>query len=220
MPVGAAHTCTLGHWATLHGPLGITNSCIFSVSCFVCSIVCLVTEPLCHVYNIICAIFGNLLTRSFIGRQDLLIFIGQFSCAIFTILCFDSGLQIQSPSMIHLSASISVRFVLLILKLQNNRRLLNQKQDPFETSPFKPRWDYEFVRKYLGTERLPKMELLNYLQSHADSVWLKKWRLTGSPKTIKKSKSCSNLANAYKDFVQHCVSGILRLGSNNWLNVW
>ena len=38
-------------------------------------------------------------------------------------------------------------------------------------------------------------------------MWLKKWRLTGSPKTIKKSKSCSNLANAYKDFVQHCVTG-------------
>ena len=95
-------------------------------------------------------------------------------------------------------------------------RLLNQKQDPFETSPFKPRWDHDFVRKYLGTERLPKLELLNYLQSHADSVWLKKWRLTGSPKTIKKSKSCSNLATAYKDFIQHCVAAPGRESEHEW----
>jgi hypothetical protein len=54
------------------------------------------------------------------------------------------------------------------------------------------------VVSHLGTDSLPKCDLINYLQDHADSAFLRKWKLTGSTKSIRKNRNCSQLVSAYK----------------------
>ncbi|CAB4007947.1 E3 ubiquitin- ligase HECTD1-like isoform X1 [Paramuricea clavata] len=62
------------------------------------------------------------------------------------------------------------------------------------------RWSVKYVVSHLGTDSLPKCDLINYLQDHADSAFLRKWKLTGSTKSIRKNRNCSQLVSAYKEF--------------------
>eukprot|EP00116_Pleurobrachia_bachei_P008772 sb/3469034/ len=95
-------------------------------------------------------------------------------------------------------------------------RLQSQETDPIVSGGFKPKWELEYVRRYLGSERLPKLDLINYLQAYGDSVWLRKWRLNASARSVKKCKSCSSLSNIYRDFVQHTAAEKQTSETNEW----
>ena len=60
------------------------------------------------------------------------------------------------------------------------------------------RWTMGFVAHYLGTEQLPKNELINYLKSNADDNFLTRWRLSGTSKNVRKTRNCSQLIATYK----------------------
>ncbi|XP_038260485.1 E3 ubiquitin-protein ligase HECTD1 isoform X7 [Dermochelys coriacea] len=64
-------------------------------------------------------------------------------------------------------------------------------------------WSIEHVEQYLGTDELPKNDLITYLQKNADSAFLRHWKLTGTNKSIRKNRNCSQLIAAYKDFCEH-----------------
>ncbi|XP_058843633.1 E3 ubiquitin-protein ligase HECTD1 isoform X3 [Acipenser ruthenus] len=64
-------------------------------------------------------------------------------------------------------------------------------------------WSVEHVEQYLGTDELPKNDLITYLQKNADSAFLRRWKLTGTNKSIRKNRNCSQLIAAYKDFCEH-----------------
>uniref|UniRef100_A0A8C9G1J4 E3 ubiquitin-protein ligase n=1 Tax=Pavo cristatus TaxID=9049 RepID=A0A8C9G1J4_PAVCR len=64
-------------------------------------------------------------------------------------------------------------------------------------------WSVEHVEQYLGTDELPKNDLITYLQKNADSAFLRHWKLTGTNKSIRKNRNCSQLIAAYKDFCEH-----------------
>ncbi|XP_015205637.2 E3 ubiquitin-protein ligase HECTD1 isoform X9 [Lepisosteus oculatus] len=64
-------------------------------------------------------------------------------------------------------------------------------------------WSVEHVEQYLGTDELPKNDLITYLQKNADSTFLRRWKLTGTNKSIRKNRNCSQLIAAYKDFSEH-----------------
>lgn len=59
-------------------------------------------------------------------------------------------------------------------------------------------WPVDYVERHLGTEALPKSELIGYLRSCADSAFLHHWRLVGTERNIKKSHNCVQLISAYK----------------------
>eukprot|EP00053_Salpingoeca_punica_P020085 m.207429 g.207429 ORF g.207429 m.207429 type:complete len:2206 (+) comp17789_c0_seq4:215-6832(+) len=63
-------------------------------------------------------------------------------------------------------------------------------------------WDVKFVEEKLGSDLLPKYDVVLYLQRHAKSDWLRLMRLSGKTKAICKSRNCKQIAAAYKDFVQ------------------
>ncbi|KAM9466848.1 E3 ubiquitin-protein ligase HECTD1 isoform 3-T5 [Clarias gariepinus] len=63
-------------------------------------------------------------------------------------------------------------------------------------------WSVEHVEQYLGTDELPKNDLITYLQKNADSTFLRHWKLTGTNKSIRKNRNCSQLIAAYKDFCE------------------
>ena len=50
----------------------------------------------------------------------------------------------------------------------------------------------------MGTDELPKSEVISFLQRNADAAFLRKWKLTGVPKSIRKNRNCSQLVAAYK----------------------
>ncbi|XP_039598295.1 E3 ubiquitin-protein ligase HECTD1 isoform X8 [Polypterus senegalus] len=64
-------------------------------------------------------------------------------------------------------------------------------------------WSVEHVEQHLGTDELPKNDLITYLQKNADSTFLRRWKLTGTNKSIRKNRNCSQLIAAYKDFYEH-----------------
>ncbi|XP_041069866.1 E3 ubiquitin-protein ligase HECTD1 isoform X1 [Carcharodon carcharias] len=64
-------------------------------------------------------------------------------------------------------------------------------------------WSVEHVEQYLGTDELPKNDLITYLQKNADSAFLRHWKLTGTNKSIRKNRNCSQLIAAYKEFCEH-----------------
>ncbi|XP_040826176.1 E3 ubiquitin-protein ligase HECTD1 isoform X5 [Ochotona curzoniae] len=64
-------------------------------------------------------------------------------------------------------------------------------------------WSIEHVEQYLGTDELPKNDLITYLQKNADATFLRHWKLTGTNKSIRKNRNCSQLIAAYKDFCEH-----------------
>ncbi|XP_033103063.1 E3 ubiquitin-protein ligase HECTD1-like isoform X1 [Anneissia japonica] len=62
------------------------------------------------------------------------------------------------------------------------------------------RWSTSFVEQQVGSDQLPKSELIAYLQQNADIQFLRRWKLIGSSKSIRKSRNCSQLVAAYKEF--------------------
>ena len=52
--------------------------------------------------------------------------------------------------------------------------------------------------KHLGSDHLPKGEVVSYLQRKGTSEWLRRWKLHGTPKNIKKNRNCRQLIAAYK----------------------
>ncbi|XP_041927406.1 E3 ubiquitin-protein ligase HECTD1 isoform X6 [Alosa sapidissima] len=70
-------------------------------------------------------------------------------------------------------------------------------------------WSIEHVEQYLGTDELPKNHLITYMQKNADSSFLRHWKLTGTNKSIRKNRNCSQLIAAYKDL---CDRGCRLLG--------
>ncbi|XP_014350278.1 E3 ubiquitin-protein ligase HECTD1 isoform X4 [Latimeria chalumnae] len=80
-------------------------------------------------------------------------------------------------------------------------------------------WSVEHVEQYLGTDELPKNDLITYLQKNADSAFLRHWKLTGTNKSIRKNRNCSQLIAAYKDFCEHgSKSSGLSHGSHSTLH--
>lgn len=57
------------------------------------------------------------------------------------------------------------------------------------------------MEQYLGTDELPKNDLITYLQKNADAAFLRHWKLTGTNKSIRKNRNCSQLIAAYKVYV-------------------
>nr|XP_034965930.1 E3 ubiquitin-protein ligase HECTD1 isoform X9 [Zootoca vivipara] len=74
-------------------------------------------------------------------------------------------------------------------------------------------WSIEHVEQYLGTDELPKNDLITYLQKNADSAFLRHWKLTGTNKSIRKNRNCSQLIAAYKDFCEHGSKSSLSQGA-------
>ncbi|XP_028824808.1 E3 ubiquitin-protein ligase HECTD1 isoform X4 [Denticeps clupeoides] len=75
-------------------------------------------------------------------------------------------------------------------------------------------WSVEHVEQYLGTDELPKNDLITYMQKNADSSFLRHWKLTGTNKSIRKNRNCSQLIAAYKDFCERgCRSSGAALGT-------
>ena len=59
-----------------------------------------------------------------------------------------------------------------------------------------------YVERNLGTELLPKSDMIRYLQEHADGSFLRQWKLTGTNKSLKKTRNVTQLIEAYKVY-QH-----------------
>nr|XP_033808047.1 E3 ubiquitin-protein ligase HECTD1 isoform X5 [Geotrypetes seraphini] len=74
-------------------------------------------------------------------------------------------------------------------------------------------WSIEHVEQYLGTDELPKSDLITYLQKNADSAFLRHWKLTGTNKSIRKNRNCSQLIAAYKDFCENGSKSGLNQGT-------
>ncbi|KAM7155377.1 E3 ubiquitin-protein ligase HECTD1 isoform 12-T12 [Molossus nigricans] len=74
-------------------------------------------------------------------------------------------------------------------------------------------WSIEHVEQYLGTDELPKNDLITYLQKNADAAFLRHWKLTGTNKSIRKNRNCSQLIAAYKDFCEHGTKSGLNHGA-------
>ncbi|XP_069494582.1 E3 ubiquitin-protein ligase HECTD1 isoform X2 [Ambystoma mexicanum] len=74
-------------------------------------------------------------------------------------------------------------------------------------------WSLEHVGQYLGTDELPKNDLITYLQKNADPAFLRHWKLTGTNKSIRKNRNCSQLIAAYKDFCQRASKSGVGPGS-------
>ena len=70
-------------------------------------------------------------------------------------------------------------------------------------------WTISYVERYLGTDELPKSEVISFLQRHADAAFLRKWKLTGIPKSIRKNRNCSQLIAAYKVHLRVPTSTLL-----------
>ncbi|KAF6040204.1 HECTD1 [Bugula neritina] len=64
------------------------------------------------------------------------------------------------------------------------------------------RWTMGYVAHYIGSDTLPKTELIDYLKSNAEEDFLARWRLSGTSKNVKKTRNCSQLMAAYKDFLK------------------
>ncbi|XP_066133761.1 E3 ubiquitin-protein ligase HECTD1 isoform X3 [Saccopteryx bilineata] len=74
-------------------------------------------------------------------------------------------------------------------------------------------WSIEHVEQYLGTDELPKNDLITYLQKNADAAFLRHWKLTGTNKSIRKNRNCSQLIAAYKDFCEHGTKSGINQGA-------
>jgi hypothetical protein len=60
------------------------------------------------------------------------------------------------------------------------------------------RWAVSFVERHLGTDQLPKSDVIDYLRQNADESFLRRWKLTGTSKNIRKNRNCLQLVAAYK----------------------
>ena len=60
------------------------------------------------------------------------------------------------------------------------------------------RWPVAYVERNLGSELLPKTEMIRYLQEHSEESFLRQWKLTGTNKSLKKTRNVTQLVEAYK----------------------
>ena len=60
------------------------------------------------------------------------------------------------------------------------------------------KWTTAYVESQLGSQDLPKSEIITYLQQHADTEWLRRWQLVGTVRALRKGRNCAQLAAAYK----------------------
>lgn len=60
-----------------------------------------------------------------------------------------------------------------------------------------PEWSVAYVEQQLGSA-LAKCEVIAFLQQHAPSTFLRRWKLTGTTRSIKKTRNCAQLVAAYK----------------------
>ena len=75
------------------------------------------------------------------------------------------------------------------MSFQFNHTLASLPQGP---------WTIGFVQRHLGTDQLPKTELIMYLQEKADVQFLRRWKLTSSATSIRKTRNSSKLIAAYR----------------------
>lgn len=70
----------------------------------------------------------------------------------------------------------------------------------FFNSQYPPQvcWTVSYVERYVGTEKLPKADVISFLQRNCDPAFLRKWKLTGYSKSIRKNRNCAQLVAAYK----------------------
>ena len=61
-----------------------------------------------------------------------------------------------------------------------------------------PRWSLRFVEQSLGTERLSKKEPIQYLRDFASLDFLRKWKLLGTSRSLRRSLNCGDLISAFK----------------------
>ena len=61
-----------------------------------------------------------------------------------------------------------------------------------------PRWSLLFVEQSLGTERLSKKELIQYLCDFASLDFLRKWKLLGTSRSLRRSRNCDDFISAFK----------------------
>ncbi|XP_074662874.1 E3 ubiquitin-protein ligase HECTD1-like [Tubulanus polymorphus] len=59
-------------------------------------------------------------------------------------------------------------------------------------------WSTSYINDHLGTEQLPKSDVINFIRQNADHVFLRRWKLIGSSKNIRKTHNCSQLVAAYQ----------------------
>lgn len=71
------------------------------------------------------------------------------------------------------------------------------------------------MEQYLGTDELPKNDLITYLQKNADAAFLRHWKLTGTNKSIRKNRNCSQLIAAYKVYID-----IIIMFGNGFVLLW
>lgn len=63
---------------------------------------------------------------------------------------------------------------------------------------FQGPWSVSYVERHLGTQALAKSELIDFLRGQADTAFLRRWKLLGANRNIKKTHNCSQLLAAYK----------------------
>ena len=68
-----------------------------------------------------------------------------------------------------------------------------------------PRWSLRFIEHSLGTERLSKKELIQYLREFASLDFLRKWKLLGTSRSLRRSRNCDDLISAFKVRVAFCA---------------
>ena len=66
-------------------------------------------------------------------------------------------------------------------------------------------WPVSFVMKHLGSDHLPKSDLIVYMQRRGTPEWLRRWKLHGTTRNIKKNRNCKQLVAAYK-VLTYCTS--------------
>ena len=62
-------------------------------------------------------------------------------------------------------------------------------------------WSLDFVSKHLGSEKLPKSDLMEFLQRNGTAEYLQTFGLSGEAKKMKKMVNCVQLIDAYKVYL-------------------
>lgn len=75
-----------------------------------------------------------------------------------------------------------------------------EKQDLYSEQRKLEQWSVHYVEQHLGTQELPKSEMIIFMQNHAEATFLRKWKLTGTIKSLKKTRNVAQLISAYKDY--------------------
>jgi hypothetical protein len=61
-------------------------------------------------------------------------------------------------------------------------------------------WTPTFVEENVGSQELPKAQVIICMQERASVDWLKKWKLYGDTRRVAKSSNCKHVCAAYRSF--------------------